>query len=80
MKNQSNMILEVEFLDGTDIEDAILEAREKASIFNLAYVKFRFHGVTLNIHQTSDVELTVHDYQIALKAPEGHKLVIGRRK
>ena len=51
----SKMAIEVEFLAGTDIKDAIEEAKQKAEKLDLAYVKFDFNGVSFCIGQNANV-------------------------
>ena len=57
---QSNMKIKVEFLAGTDIKDAMLEAKEKASQFNVAYIYFRFNSArNIYISSVCDIEKTL---------------------
>lgn len=76
---KSNMELRVNFLAGTDIATAIEEAKSKAKMWNLAYVKFSFNGIEIAVSQDSDVKEGVKKYQQALRG-EGwageHKHVI----
>lgn len=58
----SNITIEVEFLAGTSIEQAIGEAKIKASLWNVAYVKFNFNGVKISVKQNTDVEKTVKKF------------------
>lgn len=51
----SNMILNVEFLAGTDIHEAISEAKEKAAYLNIAYVCFKFNGSSFSIGKNANV-------------------------
>ena len=62
----SNMILKVSFLVGTDIKDAIAEAKEKAIELDLAYVKFKFNGISISVRPNSDVDEAVELFRLAL--------------
>lgn len=46
---KSNMSINVEFLTGTTVEEAILEAKLKAYCWDVAYVCFDFNGVKFGI-------------------------------
>ena len=58
----SNMTIQVEFIPGTSIEDAITEAKEKAKLLNIAYVKFNFNGIKFCIGKNANVAEAVQDY------------------
>lgn len=58
----SNITIEVEFLAGTSIEQAIQEAKEKAIFWDVAYVEFNFNGVRISVRQNTDVEKTVKKF------------------
>lgn len=45
---KSNMSVKVEFLAGTTIEQCLDEAKEKAIVWNVAYVTFDFNGVKVS--------------------------------
>ncbi|MNR37504.1 hypothetical protein D3C85_1555260 [compost metagenome] len=60
-------IINVEFLAGTDIEEAVKEAKQKAFFWDVAYVCFKFNGVNMSIKQNTDVEKAVHQFHDALK-------------
>lgn len=45
----SKMAIKVEFLPGTNIEEAIYEAVELAEKLNVAYVKFLFNTVIVTV-------------------------------
>lgn len=53
---KSNMSTKVEFLAGTDLGDAIKEAREKARLWDVAYVVFSFNGTMFSIGQNADID------------------------
>jgi hypothetical protein len=52
---RSNITLNVEFLAGTDLEQAVVEAKQKAALFDVAYICFSFNGVSFSIGATADV-------------------------
>jgi len=56
------MEINVEFLAGTSIEGAIQEAKEKARMWGVVYVCFRFNDVRLSIGQDADVDQAVKEY------------------
>jgi hypothetical protein len=58
----SNITIEVEFLAGTDIRSAIGEAKIKASLWNVAYVKFSFNGIVCSISPRADVDNLVEKW------------------
>lgn len=64
---KSNMQITVSFLAGTDIEDAITEAKIKAIMWNVAYVCFDFNGVRVSVRQNTDIEEAVEKYHEALR-------------
>lgn len=73
----SNITINVDFLAGTSIEHAIGEAKIKASLWHVAYVKFDFNGVKISIKQNTDVEETVERYHTTMKSDTKHKFVVG---
>lgn len=56
------MTINAEFLAGTDIKQAIQEAKEKALEFGFAYVKFNFNGVSFSIGRNCDVIAATNEY------------------
>ena len=74
---KSNMILEVSFLAGTSIQEAIDEARYFALKHNLAYVKFNFNGISMSIQPNCSVRATAEAFLKAMK--NGDTYVIGVR-
>lgn len=63
----SRFTLHVEVLAGTSIEDAIEEAKAKCRMFDLAYVCFKFNGVSASIGQDADICKGVEKFDKALK-------------
>jgi len=74
----SNFILKVEVLAGTDIADAIYEAKQKCEELDLVYVSFDFNGISMSIGRNTDVEDAVASYHQALK--ECKKFVVKNSK
>ena len=60
--SKSNITIDVEFLVGTGIEDAIKEAKSRAFFWGVAYVRFSFNQRYLSIGGDADVEDTVYQY------------------
>lgn len=59
---KSNMCLNVEFLAGTSLEDALTEAKNKACKFELAYVYFDFNGTTFSVRESGDIEDAIEKF------------------
>lgn len=53
---KSNMSIDVEFLAGTSITDCLEEAKFKAKLWNLAYVKFNFNGIKVSCRSEFDTD------------------------
>ena len=51
----SKMLVNVEFLCGTDVKEAIQEAKLKASLWDVAYVCFKFNGKSFSVSRNADV-------------------------
>jgi len=54
--------LKLEPLAGTDIEDAVREAKAKCISLNLAYVYFSFNGVTVSVGKRADPSKALQQY------------------
>lgn len=52
---KSNMTINVEFLAGTTIEEAVEEAKLKAEKLDVAYICFNFNGTSFSIGRNADV-------------------------
>lgn len=59
----SNITLNVEFLAGTSIKDAVKEAKDMAIKLDIAYVEFSFNGRSLSIGSRCDIQEAVEGYQ-----------------
>lgn len=59
----SNMEIQVSFLVGTDITDAIKEAKHKALIWNVAYVKFEFNQTQFSIGPYADIDKAIKSWK-----------------
>ena len=66
--------LKLEALAGTDIEDAVKEAKYKCSQLNLAYVSFSFNGVSVSVGKMADPAKALQQYLEA--CDNGVKFVI----
>ncbi len=51
----SNATINIEFLAGTTIHDAVTEAKEKAGRLDLAFACFDFNGVSMSIGRNADI-------------------------
>ena len=60
MSNRMSIV--VEFLAGTDLKEAITEAKKMAAKLNLAYIKFNFNGKSFSIGENANVEKAVSQY------------------
>ena len=52
----SKMSVHVKFLCGTDVKEAIQEAKLKASLWDVAYVCFKFNGKSFSVSRNADVD------------------------
>ena len=71
----SNITLNVSFLAGTDICEAITEAKQLATKLDIAFVDFDFNGVKCSISQRACVDEAVKSLDIALSS-EKMKFII----
>lgn len=60
---KSNMVIKVEFLAGTTIEEALNEAKAKASELNVAYIKFKFNGTSFSIGRNANIQSAIIDWE-----------------
>jgi len=58
----SKMIIKVEFLPGTNVVEAIKEAKEKAIKLNVCYVQFNFNSKTFSVSQYADIKQLNKEY------------------
>ena len=68
-----NASMAVEFLAGTSLRDAIIEAKQKASFFHLAFVTFNFNGVPFSISADADVDEAIKAFDAL---PKTYKAVV----
>ena len=59
----SNMTIKVDFLAGTDLRDAVAEAKVKAKDLNVAYIMFNFNGISFSIGATAGIDYVVDQYR-----------------
>lgn len=74
----SKITIQVSFLAGTEIRQAITEAKEKAHYWRVCYVTFNFNTVNFSIGSTANIDKAVEKFQEEVKKPEGHRFVIER--
>lgn len=72
----SAMIMEVEFLAGTSVLDAVNEAKIKAIAFDLAYVEFKFNGVEMLISQNANVDKAIDEFSRRMSDQYTNKVVV----
>lgn len=61
----SNMCINVEFLAGTSILEAVTEAKEKAINLNIAYIKFKFNCASFSIGPHANIKKAVKQLPIS---------------
>ena len=54
--------LKLEALAGTDIEDAVREAKDKCISLNLAYTYFSFNGILVSVGKRADPAKALQQY------------------
>lgn len=63
----SKMSVHVGFLCGTDIKEAIQEAKLKASLWDVAYVCFKFNGKSFSVSRNADVIKMIAEFDTDTK-------------
>ena len=66
----SAICIPVEFLAGTEVEDAILQAKLKAREWDVAYVTFNFNGTSFYVGRRADTKNALEEYKKV--AGKGH--------
>ena len=51
----SKLLIKVEVLEGTDLQDALEEAKQKALAWDVGLVEFDFNGATFSISRDADI-------------------------
>jgi len=60
----SKFILNIKFLPGTSLKEAIIEAKEKAQKLDMAYVCFRWHdGTVFYIGKHANIDAVIREYK-----------------
>jgi len=65
----SKISVNVEFMVGSDLTECLVEAKEKVKLWDVAYVCFKFNGVSVSVNANSDVEAGYHKVMQAMKKP-----------
>ncbi len=73
---KSNMSVRVEFLGGTDVKDAVAEAKAKAESWDVAYVCFNFNGTNFSIGRGCDISAAANEWSDHWKDSSKGKLGI----
>lgn len=68
---KSNITIKVEFLAGTEVEKAVTEAKQKAKLWQVAYVAFDFNGVSFSVGANADVGEVVAEWKSTHGKPYG---------
>lgn len=58
-----SMCINVEFLAGTTIEDAIRKAKDKACQWDVSFVCFDFNGSKFSVSRNADIEHMVKQWR-----------------
>lgn len=58
----SEMKINVSFLAGSDLKGCVIEAKEKANAFDVAYIEFDFNGISFSIGKTCNVDKVMSDW------------------
>ena len=72
----SRMTVYVRFLAGTDIKEAIIEAKQKCREWNVAYICFSFNGVNLSISGVCNIDIAVREFNKVISENDTHKYVV----
>jgi len=72
---KSNICIDVEFLAGASIEQAVIEAKDKAAAWKVAYVKFDFNGVKMSIRENTSVDKAVDNFHEVMRSGAEYKFV-----
>lgn len=74
----SNICIDIEFLVGTSIKDAIDEAKELGKKLDVAYVKFEFNSVRFSVRPYSEYcfEDVEKDFHEKLGAKENKHIIV----
>lgn len=72
----SNVKVNIEFLAGTSIKQAITEAKQKAILWDVAYVCFNFNGVSMSIGKNADIDEGVALWENAMESEREYKSAV----
>ena len=67
----SAITVAVEFLAGTEIKDCVIEAKQKAINWGVAYICFDFNGTSFSIGANADVNSVVEEWSADKKPKYG---------
>ena len=59
---KSNSFIRIEFMPGTEIKDAIFEAKTKAEKFDVKFICFDFNGIKFSIGRYCNIDEAVDIY------------------
>jgi len=64
----SKMSIKVDFTVGVSLEEALIEAKEKAKKLEVAYIEFIFNGVHFAVSPQADIERGIKEFEQGIKA------------
>ena len=67
-KTKSKMSIKVDFTVGLSLEEALIEAREKAKKLEVAYIEFTFNGAIFAVSPQADIERGIKEFEQGIKA------------
>jgi len=59
----SNISINIEFLEKTNFKAAVIEAKEKAAKWGVAYVCFKFNHIDMSIGPDADIEKVLSQFK-----------------
>ena len=69
--SRSEMEIVVKFLPGTDLKEALYEAKTKAVLWNVAYISFEFNDVEFSIGSNADIDDVICEWQSLINEDGG---------
>lgn len=68
--------MEVEFGAGTAIADAVAEAKRRAIMWEVSFIKFNFNGISMSIGPGANVKNACDAFSEALRGEDALKFVV----
>lgn len=70
-----SMIISVEFMAGTDVRDAVAQAKDAAARLGVTYVCFKFNGVEFSVGRHANIDSVVERYTNISKIGAKHSII-----